>query len=165
MASNGLETVCQGRGGDRITLLGNILALGPVTSSRYGGTFRELYCNAGGGQGATFINISKIATDTAGRRAMAGLWPLKVGKQARINLILGFEFLPVAVNFSVSGTKTISVAGREHAVFEITGRSEMIHCPPEVTNSSEDSEVPGFRQTWFYSPELGAVVGLSANGN
>ncbi len=34
VASNGLETVCQGRGGDRITLLGNILALGPVTSSR-----------------------------------------------------------------------------------------------------------------------------------
>lgn len=156
-ATDGYETVCAGRGREEVTIIGKLIPVGGSTPQGYGGMFREINCSGAGGVSG-FVEIEGFDVDKKSRNQIAGLWPLKVSKSAKIDLKLGRAFLPVDVRIEVTGYKEVAVAGKRHHAYEIVARSERISCPQEMDGGPINDDSGGFVQTWWYSPALNVIV-------
>jgi hypothetical protein len=157
VSNNGLETVCAGDKGEKLTLFGHFIAVGLLSNNGYGGRLSELYCPSGTGADNENIRLRQADLNGKSRSDMATIWPLAPGKKAGFTLFLNpseveDQIDPIEYSMQVVGKTTLSIAGRRLSVWEVAGKADAVNCGTRSGFSD------GFKESWWYSPDLGAVV-------
>ena len=148
--SETFETICAS-GEQRVRLYGGLFPLGRMDRSGFGGVVGRVSCidiNINASTDVYSLGTARLG-DSA-KRAIKGLWPLKVGKSARFSTDVSGQEGTIDTKVRVVGTTTMNVAGQSRKVFELRADSSMMtDCGGSITDYS---------RTWWYDAKAGLVV-------
>jgi len=155
-SSKGMETVCVDDNGKKLNLFGHFFAFGDLPENGYGGRPQVIDCPSGG-NADPLIKIRKADIGGQARSGMARIWPLSPDKTADFDLELNLGEIegridPLSYSMKVVGKTTLSIVGRTLSVWEVEGNTGSASC------GTFSGNFDGYKERWWYSPELGAVV-------
>lgn len=144
------ETVCM-QGEQRARLYGGIFAHGQIDRWGFGGAFGHVNCLGFDNSGIKDVYpLGRLTIGPRARKALASLWPMKVGKKARYSVDVHGQENPLDIEVEITGTETLKIAGETRKTFVLKGGlSTMTGCDGQITNG---------KQTWWYDAERSMVV-------
>lgn len=150
------ETVCAS-GEQRIRLFGGLFPHGRLDRSGFGGMVGRVNCIDVNINASTDVySLGNAQIDEDDKRAIKGLWPLKVGKRVRFSMDMSGQDGSIDTTVKVVRQSTMTIAGRARKVFELRGESSMMtDCGGSITQ---------FERTWLFDPESGLVVRYELTG-
>jgi hypothetical protein len=99
-----------------------------------------------------------VRIDETAQKAIAGLWPLEVGKEISFRKNFQPTDGKAKARIRVKSTKSVTIAGVTRHVYVVTGETRAIKC--------SDIQSPGdrgFEEVCWYDPNLAAVVHYEFN--
>ena len=148
--------VCHGPKDKVGKFYGKLVPVGKISRDGYATAMNEYHCTTP--YGSHTRSIKSIGLKESARSAIKKLWPLKVGKKVSFKRNIRPMDGSANSTIKVVEKKETQVSGVDRTVFVLEGATVDIHCSQSYT------VYVSFKETWWYAPELNAVVRYNIPG-